>query len=123
MSRGSEEGGERYIGIGAIKLGAFFNPAFDDCNLGGRQGIVLLRHSIVFVFGNEELEQMTFRRIAWSDGWLLAFAWFHQGRESVQQVTTFGFLGIMTGDAFLLEDWGDIFDETYGFAWVLLYRV
>lgn len=103
---------ERGGGIGRVEFCAFLNPTPDQGNLILRQRIVLLRHAIVGVLGDESEVQLAFFRIAGGEGGRFAVASFGHCGERVELEAALGFFWAVAGDAFFGQDRRDVISKT-----------
>ena len=61
VTGGCVEGGEKRLRIGTIEARALCDPTGDELNLSRRERVVLLRHSVIGIGGEEELVEFAFR--------------------------------------------------------------
>ena len=108
MRNARDERGEMCALVRAVEARAFAEPSFDHGDLRGGQRIVLLRHPVIGVSRDEQLEQLAFRRIAGRDGDGLARAGLEQQFKVVELVIALGLLRAVAGHALLREDRRDV---------------
>lgn len=108
MTCGRVQGGKESFGIGTIEAGALGNPASDELSLSRWERVVLLRHAIVSVGGDQELVEFALGRVARDDCCVLAFAGLQEFGEGVKSIAALGFLRVVAGHALGLEQRRDL---------------
>ncbi len=98
----------------AVKHRAFREPAFEEREELRRQRIILLRHAVVFVLGDQQLEQQALRGVAGRDRGIAAVAGLEQPLERVEPVTAFLLVGTVTRRALGMQHGGDLAGKTDG---------
>ena len=110
------EVGEGGLRIAHVELRALLDPLFEERDLRGGERVVLLRHAVVFVGGDEALEEQAAVGFARGDRCIAALALLQELLEGVDTVAALGFLLLMAGEALVREDGGEVAGEGDGAA-------
>lgn len=112
MDQRGDEFNESELRVGAIETGAGLDPVVDEGDFSGGQGIGLLRHAIVGIFGDQELVEFAGCGLAGVDSGAVLGVAAHEQFEGVEAIAAFGDLGIVAVLAAEDENWGDVATET-----------
>ena len=80
----------------------------------GVEWIIILRHAVVFVMGDQAFEEFAFVGFAWDDGRIFGFARLKNRGVGVDAISARRFFSVVTGEAFRDKNWSDVAAEVSG---------
>ncbi len=107
------QGGDVCARVGSIELCTLRDPLLDQRDLFLGQRVILLRHAVVGIAGDQQAEQLALGRLAGGDGGGLARAGLEQGLEVVKLVVALRLLWSVAGHAFAGQNGRDVSGEAH----------